>query len=80
MTALDLVLEGDAAGLEHAEAGLHVEDDAGAGDHPQRVVMVPALQQVRLYRAGVVPELDPDELGVWHGELLLLTVINWSLR
>ena len=41
--------------------------------------MVPALQQIRLYGAGVVPELDSNELGVRHGELLLPTVINWSL-
>ena len=61
-----LVLERDTARLQHPEACLHVEDDAGAGDHPQRVIVIPAVQLINLNRAGVIPELDNLELGITH--------------
>ena len=62
-----LVLERDAARLQHPEASLHIEDDTGASDHPQGVIVIPAFQLINLNRAGVIPELDNLELRITHG-------------
>ena len=61
-----LVLERDAAGLQHAEASLHVEDDAGTSNHPQGVIVIPAFQLIYGVRRGVIPEFDNLKLGITH--------------
>ena len=61
-----LVLEGDDAGLEHAKARLHGEDDEAGGQDPGGVVPLPDGAAVNLLVkwCGIVP-CQVQKLTIW---------------